>query len=120
MLEFRLHSFPDNRMRMPDDMDPGKFRRLSPSKMWAAGWPEVRKFKKIATSVDQCFAKSYKQGSFVASISNYHGEHLDGCGNPYLAEWWWVERLAINVPSNEARDSKRRAQRRDDDRCVVA
>lgn len=91
----RQVSAPQPKFLQPED-EPGLFKRLPVSKMFAQGYPGQRRFTKVVDKQQQCFAKTYKKGLFVAAVSNYHGEHLGGCGNPYMAEWWWVERRAVN------------------------
>jgi hypothetical protein len=38
-----------------------------------------------------------REGSslYFGIIRNYHGEHMDGCGNPLMEEAWWVQELVV-------------------------
>ncbi len=87
--DLRSISAPQPKFLQPED-EPGRFKRLSATSLLVAGFPAVR--------------------NFVAAVSNYHGDHMDGCGNPYMAEWWWVEKRAINSPHelDAMRPGKRR------------
>ncbi len=107
--DLRSISAPQPKFLQPED-EPGRFKRLSATSLLVAGFPAVRNFKKVIDKEQQCFAKTHKKGLFVAAVSNYHGDHMDGCGNPYMAEWWWVEKRAINSPHelDAMRPGKRR------------
>eukprot|EP00931_Biecheleriopsis_adriatica_P090179 TRINITY_DN64205_c0_g1_i1.p1 TRINITY_DN64205_c0_g1~~TRINITY_DN64205_c0_g1_i1.p1 ORF type:complete len:842 (+),score=127.67 TRINITY_DN64205_c0_g1_i1:59-2584(+) len=108
--QLRCISTPDAKFLQPED-EPGRFKRLPAFSLFTNNYPAVRNFKKVIDKERQCFAWTFKKGLFVAAVSNYHGDHLDGCGNPYMAEWWWVEKRSINSLhlNNPKQPAKRRS-----------
>ncbi|CAK0862476.1 unnamed protein product [Prorocentrum cordatum] len=117
--DLRQVSAPQPKFLQPEDA-PGLFKRLPVSKMFSQGYPGKREFTKVVDKEEHCFAKTYQKGLFVAAISNYHGDHLDGCGNPYMAEWWWVERRAVNCASEKIPEPPPKGRIPGGAECVVA
>jgi hypothetical protein len=49
-----------------------------------------------AATQDKCTTEGELDGFHVGYIYNYHGDHMDGCGNPEMEHMWWVDSLTVD------------------------
>jgi len=94
----RVNDYPDKMAMLDRTTVPTQFRRVPAKKLMRPKYPVIRKINMDFTENpnEQCFAKTVKNNLFVA-ISNFHGDDMNGIADPYMAEWYWVEKRQINA-----------------------